>query len=226
MNIKIICAAAIAAFFGIGSPASADIVTMTFTGTVTSAYDDIGLFGSFVPCCGNTTYNGDSYVAKFVFDTSLGSGNFSNIPGGITLNGGALSATVTVNGHTVGTGVGPSSSLNFDPTNFLNDAAQVTDFTPKGGNTNFTLAENFFPDPTISLSGIFNATSPNPVPPQLDGLSCCSVDIVASDTITSVTITDIPNAVPEPSTWAMMLIGFAGIGFMAYRRSRKAIAPA
>jgi hypothetical protein len=25
-------------------------------------------------------------------------------------------------------------------------------------------------------------------------------------------------AVPEPSTWAMMLLGFAGIGFMAYRR--------
>ena len=28
-------------------------------------------------------------------------------------------------------------------------------------------------------------------------------------------------AVPEPSTWAMVLFGFAGIGFMAYRRSRK-----
>ena len=29
------------------------------------------------------------------------------------------------------------------------------------------------------------------------------------------------HAVPEPSTWAMMILGFAGIGFMAYRRSRK-----
>lgn len=28
-------------------------------------------------------------------------------------------------------------------------------------------------------------------------------------------------AVPEPSTWAMMFLGFAGLGFMAYRRSRK-----
>lgn len=27
---------------------------------------------------------------------------------------------------------------------------------------------------------------------------------------------------PEPSTWAMMLLGFAGIGFMAYRRKNKA----
>jgi hypothetical protein len=26
------------------------------------------------------------------------------------------------------------------------------------------------------------------------------------------------GAVPEPSTWAMMILGFAGIGFMVYRR--------
>ena len=29
------------------------------------------------------------------------------------------------------------------------------------------------------------------------------------------------SAVPEPSTWAMLLIGFAGLGFMAYRRKSK-----
>jgi PEP-CTERM motif len=28
-------------------------------------------------------------------------------------------------------------------------------------------------------------------------------------------------AVPEPSTWAMLLLGFGGIGFMAYRRKSK-----
>jgi hypothetical protein len=27
------------------------------------------------------------------------------------------------------------------------------------------------------------------------------------------------SAVPEPSTWAMILLGFAGLGFMAYRRN-------
>jgi hypothetical protein len=30
----------------------------------------------------------------------------------------------------------------------------------------------------------------------------------------------IATAVPEPSTWALMLIGFAGLGF-AFRRSRR-----
>jgi hypothetical protein len=29
------------------------------------------------------------------------------------------------------------------------------------------------------------------------------------------------SAVPEPSTWAMMILGFAGIGFLAHRRARK-----
>jgi hypothetical protein len=28
-------------------------------------------------------------------------------------------------------------------------------------------------------------------------------------------------AVPEPSTWAMLIVGFAGVGFMAYRRKSK-----
>ena len=26
--------------------------------------------------------------------------------------------------------------------------------------------------------------------------------------------------VPEPSTWAMMILGFFGLGFMAYRRKQ------
>jgi hypothetical protein len=36
----------------------------------------------------------------------------------------------------------------------------------------------------------------------------------------SLDITDRLNVVPEPSTWAMMLVGFAGLGFAAYRRRR------
>jgi hypothetical protein len=30
-----------------------------------------------------------------------------------------------------------------------------------------------------------------------------------------------PTSVPEPSTWAMMLIGFAGLGYAGFRRTRK-----
>jgi PEP-CTERM motif len=38
----------------------------------------------------------------------------------------------------------------------------------------------------------------------------------------SVTVTPITSGVPEPSTWAMMLAGFAGLGFLAYRQTVKA----
>jgi hypothetical protein len=35
------------------------------------------------------------------------------------------------------------------------------------------------------------------------------------------TMTPVVNGVPEPSTWAMMILGFACVGFMAYRRKSK-----
>jgi hypothetical protein len=38
----------------------------------------------------------------------------------------------------------------------------------------------------------------------------------------SVTVTPITSGVPEPSTWAMMLAGFAGLGFLGYRQTVKA----
>jgi hypothetical protein len=45
--------------------------------------------------------------------------------------------------------------------------------------------------------------------------------------VVSGTITEGPGmtaAVPEPSTWAMMILGFMGVGFMAYRRKRNGLA--
>jgi cholinesterase len=44
--------------------------------------------------------------------------------------------------------------------------------------------------------------------------------IVGNELFTEVLA--LPNAVPEPSTWAMMLIGFAGLGF-AFRQSRRKV---
>jgi hypothetical protein len=36
----------------------------------------------------------------------------------------------------------------------------------------------------------------------------------------SNTVISVAGAVPEPSTWAMMILGFCGVGFMAYRRKQ------
>jgi PEP-CTERM motif len=36
-------------------------------------------------------------------------------------------------------------------------------------------------------------------------------------------IAQLTSAVPEPSTWAMVILGFAGVSFMAYRRKSKPV---
>jgi len=54
--------------------------------------------------------------------------------------------------------------------------------------------------PTETLT--FQSTTDGPWGPALDNVSVA--------------------AVPEPSTWAMMLLGFMGVGFLAYRRRAKA----
>lgn len=40
----------------------------------------------------------------------------------------------------------------------------------------------------------------------------------------SVDTMTVAGAVPEPATWAMMIMGFAGVGFVAYRRRNQASA--
>jgi hypothetical protein len=49
------------------------------------------------------------------------------------------------------------------------------------------------------------------------------VDPAFLDTLVIDVTTGNVGAVPEPSTWAMMLLGFAGIGFIAYRRKTKPV---
>jgi hypothetical protein len=43
-------------------------------------------------------------------------------------------------------------------------------------------------------------------------------------TVTFTDLGDVASGVPEPSTWAMMILGFAGIGFLAYRRRNRIVA--
>jgi hypothetical protein len=45
-------------------------------------------------------------------------------------------------------------------------------------------------------------------------------------TVWNETAFEAVSAVPEPSTWAMMILGFAGVGFMTYRRRNQAAARA
>jgi hypothetical protein len=44
------------------------------------------------------------------------------------------------------------------------------------------------------------------------------------DVFETLTLNATVGSVPEPSTWAMMILGFAGIGIMAYRRRNQSTA--
>jgi hypothetical protein len=55
-----------------------------------------------------------------------------------------------------------------------------------------------------------------------DGAESVQLEFLGPHLYRPPTITE---AVPEPSTWAMLLIGFAGIGFASYRRPRRQYTP-
>jgi len=90
------------------------------------------------------------------------------------------------------------------------------DFSPATGNGNVETIDDsigFFHDTLgniLDTGPYFTGTLSNPT--FVPGTYGINGD--------SVTITDITAAVPEPATWAMMIFGFTGVGFMAYRRKR------
>jgi len=60
--------------------------------------------------------------------------------------------------------------------------------------------------------------------PNIDHLLLAAHPNLEPQTFDNFTIDNLSfgvSAVPEPSTWAMMILGFAGVGFMAYRRKIK-----
>lgn len=84
---------------------------------------------------------------------------------------------------------------------FVFDGAnEIAVFSPLvGGQDNFT---------PFSISGIGSFTEVNITSSQNQFPGIAQIQIGVS-------------AVPEPSTWAMMILGFACVGFMAYRQKSK-----
>jgi hypothetical protein len=65
---------------------------------------------------------------------------------------------------------------------------------------------------TVSTTMTFLAPGPQSLELQYGNAYCCGAVLEFS-----------VAAVPEPSSWAMMILGFAGVGFMAYRRKAKLV---
>ena len=56
------------------------------------------------------------------------------------------------------------------------------------------------------------------VKPRRVSFSKTKAKCVGDETVAVIVTT---SSIPEPSSWAMMLIGFAGLGFAGYRAKRK-----
>nr|WP_156948878.1 choice-of-anchor K domain-containing protein [Bradyrhizobium sp. WSM1417] len=132
--------------------------------------------------------------------------NFTNPALGLIQTIFSLGLVITTNGN-----VDPDADADY-----VNLPSTFTPTIFNVGGTNYTVKlvgfENVVGDGFLASSGS-----------QLhvrEGLTA-TADLYAEVTSdTSGTI----GGVPEPSTWAMMILGFSGVGFMAYRRRNRSTA--
>jgi hypothetical protein len=80
-------------------------------------------------------------------------------------------------------------------------------------STSFTLFAQGFDGSASDYFGVVTTLAPIP---SSDGAFSFAGTITEDDNFPAGSVA----SVPEPSTWAMLLIGFAGIGSMAYRRKQ------
>lgn len=154
------------------------------------------------------THSGDQF---FQGVTPSGQGGYSSQSGnyyyeaGNYLGQATLSQTftdvvgqmLTVSGYVSGDGPGPNPSyvqFVFDGTTYEDIQHPTAPYTQYSFNVTATGTDMF------GLNFI-------------DGNSFLALD--------SFSVSSVTSAVPEPSTWAMIILGFAGIGFVAYRRNAK-----
>jgi len=141
--------------------------------------------------------------------------DYSLIPSS-TLSSGTLTVDVGSTTMTV-------TAADFDSTEFgsgfLLAAGQGISTDPSTGGEYFISLGNglygmeIYFDPTTLFAGQTTLIDPQ----SFVTLSAEPTGFTVSGTLV------ISTAVPEPSTWAMMILGFFGAGFMAYRRKSASI---
>jgi hypothetical protein len=145
----------------------------------------------------------------------------------LNLDGSSILVSATRAGDA--SGLSPGDALSISPTDIVFTAVSATDPVIKswtGTNGSFT--------ETLTTVSSVDRTSPNAVTWDLTGtvtggaLHNVPVSMIIDATqsggpgnVISVSGTNSSSVIPEPSTWVMMLLGFAGLGYAAVRRSAK-----
>jgi PEP-CTERM motif len=237
MNARLLIASgffALATSFGACAPASATLIDVIYKGVVKGA-DGAGLFG---PAGADLT--GDAFVATFNMDTSKGFPLFTAtenyIHGGTAygIESPMIKATLEINGKSAtidGSDNGSVQSFLGYPGVANQQNHQVSDAT---GNVNLGVINASFASVgnipftiDVPLDFVFTASELGWGTALFhSGNLGTGLDLTPSELIYQYPSTDGGGgAAPEPSTWAMMLLGFVGLSVFGYRRKRS-FAPA
>ena len=187
--------------------ATADPAQAAYTVTFSETGNDVTASGSGTIDLAGLTFilsgTGLSQVASaFATETTGGVGNvneYSGATGPFSFGSGGLTNATTGAGDPVGVQV-----LHYEPSGFI--------FVPTGYTSGAPLS-----DTATYASQSFATLGLAP------GVYLYKFGSGAdADTFT----VDVGAPIPEPSTWAMMLIGFASLGFAGYRSTRRTFGPA
>ena len=235
MIAKILGAAVAVAMMAAAPPASARIVTVTFTGTVATVDNPDGLW--------NSPSLGETIVTSMTFDTSQAYGSYSdgsenNIWGGTGYGGPQfiLSASATINGvvysvaspnyGSLSSDVYPSAPYSGVIGNGKNDVANGgASYTSTSVMEGANSSSPSLPFPYSLTTSYSYTLGPNDV--GMNEIAFVNDNFVTDlwqfdNIVGNVTNVTVVVGAPEPSTWAMLLLGFAGLGFAGYRRARTA----
>lgn len=222
-----------AAIMVCASSAQAATMLITYTGVVGqggTGYGDIaGVFGT----PGNTLV-GQGYVASFVLDTNAPYvvSNFLNTSVRSRIDGGTgyslppipnLLGSITINGVTVGNLGRHTSNLQYyanPDDSIIVLSAQATPPGPAISFANVLGGTNRLPSAllTTSFSRVAPSTAGRFEQAGSFGFGATNLELV----ITSITAEPMMSgAVPEPDSWAMMVIGFGMLGHTMRRRVRQ-----
>lgn len=216
--------AAGAAACALAGQASAGVVAINLTGTVLDGKDWTGAFG-YAP---GTSLTNDPFTAVVHVDTSLGATTGSATATTVTGGPGAgtlspvLDASFTINGVTHSFDTSWSGTVSTS-SGLYGSGLSIISLDP--ANYGVTLYMNgpasTFPNavaPPLSLDLTQAGFGSSGSRFSLDNEPSVSL------TLTSVTETSAVAAVPEPATWAMLVLGVAMVGFAARRREGLAVA--
>ncbi len=251
MKKKAVLGALIGGLLSFASPAaSAATVVVTYTGTVQSGTDGLGLFGSTGASLANA-----SFVARYIFDTDVGriTGTSGDVAyGGYSFGGAAsplISATLKV--HNViqavtGEALADLGYFNLSGGTYYESSAVSNPFIESHGGIisssdvvfgNYLSSAISSIDSNVyeaSLTGGMTSNGGAPYSGFFDfnsegGTGLTSYGIFASGGTLQVSYFPTPEAAfkslsipaPEPTAWMMMILGFGFIGAMFRRKSRQ-----